>query len=70
MIFKAIHNNKTIPGLIGLVVCCLLIVLALVENREDDDDEDIGFETSLVSIASTDAAPGCSRTPLDPEILK
>jgi hypothetical protein len=46
--------DKFLPGLIGLFDdCCLLIMDDLTGNRDD-----IELETSLVSIASTDAPPG------------
>ena len=42
---------RDLPELIGLFDCCLLVVVdALTVDREAD--------ASLVSIASTDAAPG------------
>jgi hypothetical protein len=48
-------KNKIIPGLIGLFDCCLLIVDGLTVYRELVDDTRL--EASLVSMASTDAAP-------------
>jgi hypothetical protein len=46
--------DKFLPGLIGLFDdCCLLVMDDLTGNRDD-----IELETSLVSIASTDAPPG------------
>jgi hypothetical protein len=41
----------------------------LIADREEDED-DIGFELSPVSIGSSDAAPGWSIRPFDPDILK
>ncbi len=64
-----ITKGKIIPGLIGLFECCLLVVDGLIVDREEDED-DIGFELSPVSIGSSDAAPGWSIRPFDPDILK
>lgn len=59
-------KETILPGLIGLFDCCLLVDV-LTGNREEDDD--IGLELSPVSIASTDAAPGWSWRPFDPDNL-
>ena len=53
---------------LGLPMFCFVVVVVFPGNRAADDD--MGFTLSPVSIASTDAAPGCSIIPFDPDILK